>query len=285
MWRSLLSIGRARSGVRLGAGQPELAVRPPAADPRRLRRPGCAGWSGRSRAILAGLVAAGLLLPISGGAPSFALAAAPAPADGVVRAAESTDGLTHVVLVPGETEARYIMTVRTFGQPRPASCASRAVTGEIVLAPDGSVVSELSKIVLDQRTLKCAPPLRDNMAQQQLQTAQYPTAELVVTSAPGLGQPLPLGDAAFQLVGDQTVRGLTRSTYYDTTATLTPDGLTGLARTTFKMSTFGITPPSIGPLIQVADDMVAEVNIKATIAAPAPAAAPAGDLGPADDAP
>jgi hypothetical protein len=54
------------------------------------------------------------------------------------------------------------------------------------------------------------------------------------------------------------------------------------------MTSFGITPPSIGPLIQVSDDMVAEVNIKASVAgtagaAPAPAAA--DPSAPADEAP
>jgi polyisoprenoid-binding protein YceI len=131
------------------------------------------------------------------------------------------------------------------------------------------VVPELSQISLDQRTLKCQAPLRDNMAQQLLQTAQHPMAVFKVQSAPGLGAPLPTGDAAFQLVGDQSVRGLTRPTTYDTNANLTPDAMVGQARTTFKMTTFGITPPSIGPLLQVSDDMVAEVDIKAAIGTPA----------------
>jgi polyisoprenoid-binding protein YceI len=224
-----------------------------------------ASQKGRTRAILAAAVAASLLLPFSDGA---ALAAPPQPGN-LVRA-ESPDGLIHLALLPGESEARYIMTVKTLGQaPKNAACSTRAVSGEIVLTPDGAVIPELSQISLDQRTLKCQAPLRDNMAQQLLQTAQHPMAVFTVQSAPGLGAPLPAGDAAFQLVGDQTVRGLTRPTTYDTNANLTPDAMVGQARTTFKMTTFGITPPSIGPLIQVSDDMVAEVDIKAAIGAPA----------------
>ena len=241
----------------------------------------------RARGLLAAAIAASLLLPLAGAASAAASAATLAPS-AVTARAESPDGLTHLVLTPGESEGRYIMTVKTLGQPpKPAACATRAVTGEIVLAPDGSVVTELSKIVLDQRTLKCQAPLRDNMAQQLLQTAQHPLAEFLVTGTPGLGLPLPAGDAAFQLAGDQSVRGIVRPTAYDTTATLTPDTMVGLARTTFKMSTFGMTPPSIGPLIQVSDDMIAEVAIKATVdrpamGAPAPAAAPAPDPAAAD---
>jgi polyisoprenoid-binding protein YceI len=214
-------------------------------------------------------IAASLLLPFAGGTAPAASAASAVPTATSVRAAESQDGLIHLTLIPGESEARYIMTVSTLGQPKAAACATRDVSGEIVLSPDGTVVTELSRITVDQRTLKCQAPLRDNMAQQLLQTAQHPMAEFKIMSAPGLGAPLPVGDAAFQLAGDQTVRGQTRPTVYESNANLTADALVGQARTTFKMTTFGITPPSIGPLIQVSDDMRAEVDIKAMIAAPA----------------
>ena len=230
--------------------------------------------AGRVRAILAAAIAASLLLPFSGGAASVASAAPAPPSAGLVRAAESPDGLIHLSLIPGESEARYIMSVRTLGQaPKAVACTTRAVTGEVVLGPDGAVVTELSKITVDQRTLKCQAPLRDNMAQQLLQTAQHPMAEFFVKSAPGLGAPLPAGDAAFQLAGDQTVRGLTRPTVYESSANFTPDAMVGQARTTFKMTTFGITPPSIGPLVQVSDDMIAEVDIKAAVGAPLPGTA------------
>src|SRR5215212_4410104 len=223
----------------------------------------------RARGLLAAAIAASLLLPFAGAAPAAASAATLAPS-AVTARAESPDGLTHLVLTPGESEGRYIMTVKTLGQPpKPAACATRAVTGEIVLAPDGSVVTELSKIVLDQRTLKCQAPLRDNMGQQLLQTAQHPMAEFLVKGSSGLSLPLPTGDVAFQLSGDQSVRGVVRPTVYDTVANLTPDTMVGQARTTFKMSTFGIAPPSIGPLVQVSDDMIAEIDIKATVGGPA----------------
>jgi hypothetical protein len=230
-----------------------------------------------ARALFATAFAASLALPFLASAPPTA------------SAAESPDGLIRMALTPGESEARYIMSVRTLGQaPKPAACATRAVSGEVVMAPDGSVVTELSKIVVDQRTLKCQAPLRDNMAQQLLQTAQYPMAEFLVKGTPGLGLPLPTGDTAFQLAGDQSVRGVTQPTVYDTAANLTPDAMVGQARATLKMTSFGITPPSLGPLIQVADEMIAEVDIRAKMGgpaaggapAPAPAAAPSSDPAP-----
>ena len=111
--------------------------------------------SAYTRWLLAGAFAASLALPVLGSAPTTA------------SAAESQDGLIHLALTPGESEARYIMTVKTvIGQPKAAACVTQSVTGEIVLTPEGAVVPELSKIVLDQRTLKCEAPLTDARAQQ-----------------------------------------------------------------------------------------------------------------------
>lgn len=256
----------------------ETAQRPPAPARHTART--------RSRAILTGAIAVSLLLPFASNSATITAAAAPLSPAAIARAAESPDGLLHVALIPGESEARYIMTIQTLGQPpKQAACTTRSVTGEIVLNPDGSVVSELSKIVVDQRTLKCAAPLRDQQAQSLLQTAQHPLAEFMVKTTPGIGLPLPEGDAAFQLVGDQTVRGVTQPATYETQATFTPDMMVGKARTTLPMSSFGIKPPSIGPLLQVSDDMIAEVDIRAMISGPAAggAPAPAADAAPASD--
>lgn len=225
--------------------------------------------SGRAgRAVLATAIAASLLLPFTGGSPTIAAAAAgPSVAESAVRPAQLTEGMTRLALIPGESEARYIMTITTLGQPpKQAACTTRAVTGEIVMAADGSIVGELSKIALDQRTLTCAAPLRDAQAQNLLQTKDHPIAEFAVQSAPGLSAPLPVGEAAFQLVGTQSVKGQVRPAIYDTVATLTPEGMIGTARSTLQMSNFGIKPPSIGPLLQVSDDMIAEVDLKTTIA-------------------
>ncbi|MCC7367759.1 MAG: YceI family protein [Chloroflexi bacterium] len=240
--------------------------------------------SGRAgRAVLATAIAASLLLPFAASGPTVAAAATgPGLAESTARPAQLAEGMTRLALIPGENEARYIMTITTLGQPpKQAACTTRAVTGEIVLAADGSVVQELSKISLDQRTLKCAAPLRDAQAQNLLQTKDFPMAEFIIQSAPGLPAPLPTGDTAFQLIGNQSVKGQVRPTAYDTVANLTPEGMIGTARTTLKMSQFGITPPSIGPLLQVSDDMIAEVDLKTTIAS-AVAGAPAADPSAAD---
>ncbi len=247
-------------------------------------------WSRRSasgRALLAVAMLTTLGGPLVAGAPEAAQAASgetsAASALGT-RAAESQDGLIHITLIPGASEARYIMQVRTLGQPpRPATCSTRDVSGEIVLRPDGSVVSELSRTTVDQRSLRCAAPLRDDMAQQLLQTAQHPTSTFIAQSAPGLPVPLTPGPQNYQMVGDQIVRGISRSVTYDTSGNSTTEAFAGTSRATLKMSDFGINPPRIGPLVSVDDEMIAEVDIQAAVTAPPMPAAEGAD-GPAPDA-
>lgn len=189
-------------------------------------------------------------------------AVAPAPAGAAPAAAEQLK----LSLVPGASEARYRIRVRVLGgAPREGVCSTRDVGGELVFDPaSGAVIPELSMIVIDQRSLRCTQPLRESNVHNLLQTAQYPFAELLVRETPGLPVPFPTeGAVAFQMVGDQTVRGVTRPTVADANATFVGAETGGLAIAPMKMTDFGITPPSIGPLMQVQDDMVVELDFRA----------------------
>jgi polyisoprenoid-binding protein YceI len=209
------------------------------------------------RAIVAFAAVMALGLPIVAATPDAA------------RAAESTDGLIHFTFAPGASEARYVMRLRTLGQPpKQAVCRTRDVSGELVLTTESTVVPELSRMTVDQRSLKCEAPLRNEMAQQIMQTAQHPTSTFIAQSAPGLPVPLTPGTQSYQMIGDQIVRGVTKSVTYDTTGTSTMESFEGTSRTVLKMSDFGITPPSLGPLLSVDDEMIAEVDMKASISAP-----------------
>ncbi len=68
-----------------------------------------------------------------------------------------------------------------------------------------------------------------------------------------------------KFIGQQTVHGVTRPAEYDTAATFNSTDVTGHAATEHKMSTFGLKPPSIPPLIQVEDGMTVEFDFHANI--------------------
>jgi len=240
------------------------------------------GLATASLLLSAGLVLAGggplpvqaAPLALNSGATSISVNADIPPSD---------DGLVHLKLIPGANEARYTMQISTLGQPaKAASCTTNNVTGDIVMTTDGVIVPELSKITVDMRNLNCEPPLSNARAQSLLETNKFPFAEFVIQQAPGMTLPLPDGQTtSLQYVGDQTVHGVTRPVEYASTSTALGAEVSGQSSTMIKMTDFNMKPPSIGPLVQVADEMAVDMTFKAAVSAPpaADAAAPADEAG------
>jgi polyisoprenoid-binding protein YceI len=195
--------------------------------------------------------------PIAGDGAPAAPAAKPA-ADGGVRLTLAQDG----------SEARFRAREQLAGRslPNDAVGATRGVTGSILLAPNGAPVPAESKLTVDLRSLRSDENRRDNWIQRNtLQTDQFPTAELVPREVSGLPNPLPTsGEATFQLVGELTVHGVTRPTTWETTARFADREVTGTATTRVKMTDFGMTPPRVGPVLSIEDELALEVDFRAT---------------------
>ena len=194
------------------------------------------------------------------------LALAPPKANTALAAA--ADGEVLLVLVPDQNEARFRAQEQLLGRPLPneAVGATRSVNGEMVLEPDGAFLPGTSRVVIDLRTLRSDQRQRDNYIQQNtLETAQFPTAELVPLQTLGLPLPLPSNaEVAFQIVGDLTVHGVTRQTVWDVAALLGEQEVTGLASTRVRMTDFGMTPPRAGPVVDIDDELTLELQFAVT---------------------
>jgi polyisoprenoid-binding protein YceI len=217
-------------------------------------------------------LAAATVLTFGALAAPLVLATAPTPAAPAqppsVRSVANQDA-TRVELVVGGSEARYraseVFAGRGFNE---AVGRTSAVQGAIVLGADGTVMADQSKIVVDLSTLTSDSGARDNYIKRNtLKTDQFPNAELTITSAPGLPQPLPAsGSASFQLVGDLTVHGVTRPATWDATATFADGQVTGTATTTVLMSDFGMETPRTSTVLSVEDSVKLELDVKGTVA-------------------
>ena len=144
---------------------------------------------------------------------------------------------------------------------------TEAVTGTLVVQPDGSIDSSQSKISVDLRTLKSDQELRDGYIKMEtLQTDKFPMAEFVPKRAQGLPVPLPaapLGaQAGFQLIGDMTVHGVTKPVTWNVVATFTNAIVAGRATTTLLFADFGMSKPSLARLLSVDDKIQLEVEIR-----------------------
>jgi polyisoprenoid-binding protein YceI len=182
----------------------------------------------------------------------------------------------HKLEIAEGTKARYKVREQLAGISFPSDAVgtTEAVTGMLVLNPDGSIDTAKSKLTVDLRTLKSDQQMRDGYVQRNtLETEKFPTIEFVPKKATGLPAPLPAGmgaQAGFQLVGDMTLHGVTKEATWNVVATFGNDQVAGRATTTLQFATFNLTKPSLARLVSVDDkiDLEIEFRCKRSVVAP-----------------
>jgi polyisoprenoid-binding protein YceI len=147
--------------------------------------------------------------------------------------------------------------------PNDAVGTTSAITGAIVVRPDGSFAPE-SKLTVDLRMLKTDEDRRDAFVRENtLETAKFPTTEFSPRRHKGMPVPLPAsGTATFQLIGDMTLHGVTSEATWDVAATFAADTVTATATTKFNFAKFKITVPKVFGLLSVDDDIRLELDAK-----------------------
>lgn len=176
---------------------------------------------------------------------------------------------TRVELVAGSSEARYHANeVFLSSGPNEAVGRTNNVAGAIEIGADGSIAADKSRIAVDLTSLQSDSANRDRYIKANtLKVADHPNAIFVVTSAPGLPVPLPTsGNAAFELVGDLTVHGVTRPATWQAVATFAEGEVVASATTTVLMTDFGMTPPKVASLASIEDAVTLVLDVRATVA-------------------
>jgi len=199
-------------------------------------------------------------------APTKATAPTPIPPTTAPTQAASASGDTvKLVMVPGKNEARYRVReqLANVNLPSDAIGATKEVTGTIVGKLDGTIVSAQSKFRVDLRTLKSDRDQRDNFLRRNvLETDKYPYAEFVPLEAPGLPLKLPAdGKVEFKLVGDLTIRDVTKRVTWDAKGTVTGDEASGTATTRFNFAYFNLTRPSVPVVLSIEDNIILELDV------------------------
>jgi polyisoprenoid-binding protein YceI len=191
-----------------------------------------------------------------------AVTVAPTPADAVP--APSSD-LVRLVLVPDKSQARYRVREQLVGVnfPTDAVGSTNVFTGTIVGRMDGTIVPDQSRFQVDLRTLKSNEGARDNFLRRNtLETDRYPYAVFVPTSAPGLPLKLPAdGKVAFKLIGNLTIRDVTKPVTWDVQGTVNGNTATGTATTSFTFEYFNLTRPSVARVLSIEDNIKLELDL------------------------
>jgi len=175
-----------------------------------------------------------------------------------MRSVPRTHALVHLVVGPKYNSARYFVReqLASINFPSDAVGVTDGVSGGISVDDKGQIGSD-SKFVVDITKLKSDRSMRDGYIQHRtLQTDQYPTVTLVPKQFQGLPSPIPdTGKVTFTLLGDLTVRGVTRPTSWAVTAYLRNGEVRGTASTGFTFDDFKLDKPRVGSVLSVADSI------------------------------
>jgi polyisoprenoid-binding protein YceI len=148
--------------------------------------------------------------------------------------------------------------------PNDAIGETSEITGMITVdSTTGTLIPGQSKFVINTGVFKSDSDRRDGYVRGRLlESSKYPTVEFVPTSVRGLtaSAASASGPKTFELVGDLTVRGVTRPTTWKITAQQAPGRATGSASTKFTFADFTITPPRVPVLLSVADTIALEYD-------------------------
>jgi len=206
---------------------------------------------GASRAVVGFAGAAGLV--------GLLLAAGPAPERTAEAEAQAAGSAVRYAVVAERSEVRYRVREQLAGLsfPNDAVGATSAVEGAIVFDGQGRIVAGESRFTVDVRTLRSDEPRRDNYIwRNTLETERYPAVVFAPVEARGLRVPLPAtGTASLELIGDLTVRDVTRPVTWEARASFAGAEVSVRARTAFRFGDFGLRIPRVAVVLSV-DDLI-----------------------------
>jgi polyisoprenoid-binding protein YceI len=214
--------------------------------------------------------------PATEAVPAAATADTTAEATAAAAAGGAVSGQRTFVILPEQSKASYLVDEEFLGGALDklgiaAGAAdvvgsTQAIEGQLQLNLDdlGAALGE-NTFTVQMNTLTTDQDRRDTWIREDgPRFNDFPVATFVATAIEGAPSAYADGqEVSFQLVGDLTVRDLTRPVTFDVDARLAGDTLSGTATTRLKMSDFGIDPPNFANTLTVADDFGIEVQFVA----------------------
>ncbi len=171
------------------------------------------------------------------------------------------------VVVPEQSEARY-RVAETFLRDNQFNVAvgrTRKVEGEIVVNRRNPSASRVGPVVVDLSTMESDSPRRDNAIRERwLESARFPKATFVSTQLRGAPASYREGQVVeFQVVGDLTIREVTRRVTWQATVRIWGGELRAQAATTIRMTDFGFDPPHILGIVRAENEAKLELDLVA----------------------
>ena len=201
--------------------------------------------------------AAGATATTGGGGATPCPAAAPA----------ATGGAEKYTIVPDASTARYKVDEVFFGRGLATAIGTTsAIAGDLYLDRQRVSASRIDTITVDISRLTSDSSQRDNRIRRSwLESSRFPQATFVTKRLEGLPDgPYTEGqELTFKIVGDLTVRTVTREVTWDARGKLQGDTFTGTATTNFNMTDFGFEPPEIAGTLKAENGVIVELELQA----------------------
>ena len=196
----------------------------------------------------------------------------------LAKAANDTQGapLRFVVSSTGN-EARYRVREQlvNLDLPNDAVGITHEVSGVLLVNPNGSIVTDSSRITVNVAALKSDKDRRDTYIKTHtMETAKFPTVQLVPKSFVGLTAKPGSAPTEFDMVGDLTVHGVTRPTTWKVKAHTEGTDIVGTATTEFTFKDFSLDQPKVSVLLSVEDTIKLEYDFRFSPAGHATTSAP-----------
>jgi polyisoprenoid-binding protein YceI len=144
--------------------------------------------------------------------------------------------------------------------------STKSIDGEIAIDMNNVANSQIGEIVINISEFKSDRPQRDGIIRRRwLESNNFPLARLTNARAVGLPQgAYTEGETLkFQVVGDLTIREVTRETTFDATGKLENGMLVVVAVANTLMTDFGFDPPFIAQQVRANNELRIVLNLVA----------------------
>ncbi len=169
-------------------------------------------------------------------------------------------------ILQSDAEARFIIDEVLNGAPKTVVGLTDQVAGEIAIYPDDPASSIIGPILVNARTLSTDNEFRNRAIKNRiLSTDSYEFVTFTPTEISGMPDSVSVGESfTFQIVGDLTVRDVTREVTFDAAVTpVSETELEGTATTVILYADFGLTIPEARSVASVDDEVRLEIDFVA----------------------
>jgi polyisoprenoid-binding protein YceI len=178
------------------------------------------------------------------------------------------DGWRTFVIVPEETQASYQVQEQFMNQSLPVMALGTTNNIEGVVEVNLNATppqARIPRMVVDLRTLVSDNSRRDSRIRREwLESDRFPNAEFTADEVIDGPQTYTEGEEVrFTLLGEMTIREVSRPVEFDVVAVLQGDTITGTATTEILMRDFGFNPPDIIGVLTVEDGVLLTVDFTA----------------------